>query len=92
MIVLGTKDIVTFTNAATGQPVSLLIKGDSFKTSAEITDEATGAIVARIDRKLLNAGELLFGHQTYHLTVAPGADLALLVGICVCLDTNRAKK
>ena len=65
------------------------MKGNWLDTSAEIVDEASGAVVARIDRKFFNARELLLGHQTYHLTVAPGVDMALLAAMCICLDEKR---
>jgi uncharacterized protein YxjI len=68
------------------------MKGNWFDTSADIVDEATGAVVARIDRKLLNARELILGHQTYHLTIAPGVDMALLVAMCMCLDAKNNEK
>jgi uncharacterized protein YxjI len=66
-----------------------MMRGNWRDTTADIVDEATGAVVARINRKLLNARELVLGQQTYHLTVAPGADVALLVAMCVCLDEKQ---
>ncbi|GAB1315235.1 Tubby C-terminal-like domain-containing protein [Madurella fahalii] len=86
---VGAKIRATFVNASTGQQVALFLKGNWFDTSAEIVDEATGATVARIDRKMLNARELVFGKQTYYLTVAPGADMALLAAMCICLDEKK---
>jgi uncharacterized protein YxjI len=65
------------------------MKGSWLDTSAEIVDQATGAVVARIDRQLFNAREVFLGHQTYHLTVAPGVDVALLVAMCICLDEKQ---
>lgn len=52
-------------------------------------DESTGTVVAMIRRKLLNSGELLFGQQTYEVSVAPGVDLALISALCICLDEMK---
>lgn len=82
----------TFVNASTGQPVSLFMKRGRFDTSTEIIDEATGAVVARINRKLINGRKQIFGRRTYHLTVAPGADLALLAAMCICLDERKHER
>ena len=57
--------------------------------SADIVDKTTGAVVARIDRKLFNAREWLGGQQTYALIVAPGVDMALMVAACVALDEKN---
>ncbi|KAK4200929.1 tubby C-terminal-like domain-containing protein [Triangularia verruculosa] len=86
---VGSKARATFTNRRTGQPVILFMKGNWFDTSADIVDETTGAVVARIDRKLLNMREAFLGQQTYHLTVAPGADMAVLVAMCIALDEKN---
>lgn len=59
---------------------------------AEIVDESTGAVVARIDRKLLSGRDFLFDVQKYALIVAPGADMALMAAMCVCLDEHQADK
>ncbi|KXX76612.1 Protein LURP1 [Madurella mycetomatis] len=82
----------TFVNTSTGQPVSLFMKRSPFDTSTEIIDEATGAVVARIDRKLINGRKQIVGRRTYHLTVAPGADLALLAAMCICLDERKHER
>lgn len=58
-------------------------------TSADIICETTGAVVARIDRKLLNARELIGRQQSYALIVAPGVDMALMVAACVALDEKN---
>lgn len=68
------------------------MKGDFFDRKASITDEATGQVVAVIDRQFLNARELLGGQQTYHVTVAPNVDLAIIVAMCICLDERRNEK
>ncbi|KAL2158256.1 hypothetical protein VTH06DRAFT_4577 [Thermothelomyces fergusii] len=81
----------TFRTAA-GATATLSMRGDWLDTSADIVDAGSGAVVARIDRKLLNTRELLFGHQTYHVTIAPGADIALVVAMCVCLDEKQNER
>ena len=65
------------------------MKGDFFDTMANITDEATGQIVATIDRQFFNARQLLGGQQTYVVTIAPNVDMAIIVAMCVCLDERR---
>ncbi|KAJ4302447.1 hypothetical protein N0V88_002591 [Collariella sp. IMI 366227] len=84
----GSKARATFTTSQ-GKPVTLMMKGNWLDTSADIVQESNGAVVARIDRKLFNVREAFMGTQTYHLTVAPGADLALLAAMCIALDEKQ---
>ncbi|KAK4148469.1 tubby C-terminal-like domain-containing protein [Chaetomidium leptoderma] len=86
---VGFKAEATFTTAR-GTPVTLKLNGDWSASSADIVDAASGAVVARIDRKWGNARELLFSQQTYHVTIAPGVDMALITAMCVCLDEARS--
>jgi hypothetical protein len=51
-----------------------------------------GAVVARIDRKILSGKDLFFGQQTYGVQVAPGVDLALIAALCICLDEKNNEK
>ncbi len=88
-VVLGSKARATFTNATTGQPESLMMKGNWFDSAADIVDEKTGMVVAQINRKLLSGRDILFGQQTYALTVAPNVDLALMVAMCICMDEKN---
>lgn len=67
------------------------MSGNWLDTSANIICEKTGATLARIDRKLLNARELLGGQQTYALVVAPGVDMAIMVALCVALDEKNER-
>lgn len=76
---------VKFTNASTGQPVTLVLKGDMFGRSATIVVEG-GPPVAQIKRKSINARNLIMDKQTYFVDVAPGVDLALIAAVCICLD------
>ena len=87
--VLGSKATATFTNSRTGQPVTLTMEGNWFDTAADIKDAATGFVVARIQRKLLNMREAVLGQQTYHLIIAPGVDIAIIVAMCIALDEKN---
>jgi uncharacterized protein YxjI len=80
----GFKAKATFTNNK-NTPVTLVIRG-RFRNKAKIVDTSTGALVGRVDKKLFKMREMALGQQTYHLTVAPGVDMALLVALGVCLD------
>ncbi|KAK4225615.1 tubby C-terminal-like domain-containing protein [Podospora fimiseda] len=86
---LGSKATATFTNSRTGQPVTLTMDGNWFDTTAEIKDQATGFVVARIQRKLFNMREAILGQQTYHLTIAPGVDVAVIVAMAIALDEKN---
>ncbi|KAK3326800.1 tubby C-terminal-like domain-containing protein [Apodospora peruviana] len=85
---LGSKATATFTSL-NGVATTLKMKGNWFDSAAEIVDEATGAVVARIDRKLLSGRDILFGQQTYALTVAPNVDMALMVAMCIAMDEKN---
>ena len=71
---------------------SLMMKGDFFDREAVITDEATGQVVARIDRQFFNARQLFAGQQTYIVTVAPNVDMVLICAMCICLDERRNER
>ncbi|CAM1506206.1 Fc.00g058470.m01.CDS01 [Cosmosporella sp. VM-42] len=88
---LGSKATATFTSAD-GKVDSITMKGNWIDYSAEMLDETTGTIVARIDRKVLSGRDLLFGQQTYALTVAPNVDMALMVAMCICMDEKNNEK
>ena len=60
---VGSKSTVTFKNAADGKDVSLVVKGDWFDRSAEITTEK-GQVIASISRKFFNAREWFGDKQT----------------------------
>ena len=62
--------------------------GNWLDTKADILTDK-GVVVAQINRKLFNLREGLFGKQTYHVTVAPGVDMSLIVAMCICLDEKR---
>ena len=68
------------------------MKGDFFDREAVITDEATGQVVARIDRQFFNARQIFAGQQTYVVTVAPNVDMVLICAMCICLDERRNER
>jgi len=86
--VLGSKATATFTSSS-GKQESLKMTGNWLSTTADIVDSASGAVVARIDRKLLSGSGILFGQQTYALICAPGVDMALMAALCICLDEKK---
>ena len=87
---LRAKAHVTFENVAQGgRPESLYLEGDWLNKSTMIKNEATGEVVADIDRQMLNARNIFGGRSTYAVTVAPGVDLALIVAMCVCIDEKE---
>lgn len=75
-----------------GTDETLVMSGNWLDTKADIACERSGATVARIDRKLLNAREFFGGQQTYALVVAPGVDMALMVALCIALDEKNNDK
>ncbi|KAK2612276.1 hypothetical protein QQS21_001702 [Conoideocrella luteorostrata] len=75
-----------------GTEETLVMSGSWLDTSANIVCERTGATVAKIDRKLLNAREFFGNQQTYALVVAPGVDMALMVALCIALDEKNNEK
>ncbi|KAI0448617.1 DUF567-domain-containing protein [Xylaria acuta] len=84
----GTKMICTF-QTQPGKEESLMVKGNFFDTTADITDEATKQPVATIDRKFFNAREIFTGQDTYAVTVAPNVDMALIAAMCICMDDKK---
>jgi len=87
------KAVGTFTSTlGGGQQCELMMKGDFFDRKAEITDVASGQVVATIDRKFFNAAEIIAGQQTYVVTVSPGVDMALIIAMCIALDEKRNEK
>lgn len=71
------KTTATFTNAISHQQEVLQVE------SATILALATGGIVARINRKAFDV------RHTYRLSVVPAVDVALMVGIVMCLDDRE---
>ncbi|KAK0726893.1 tubby C-terminal-like domain-containing protein [Lasiosphaeria miniovina] len=86
---IGSKARATFVNKYTGQQESFLMQGNWFDSRADIVHEKTGMVVGNINRKLLSGRDILFGQQTYALTVAPGVDMSLMVAMCICMDEKN---
>lgn len=86
--VVGSKANIEFKNFD-GSTVNLLMSGNWRDSKADIVEETTGAVAARIDRKSFNARHLIARQQTYALIVAPGVDMALMVAACVALDEKN---
>ncbi|KIR67423.1 hypothetical protein I314_01839 [Cryptococcus bacillisporus CA1873] len=84
----GSHMVATFHNPATNSPTTLVLKGDFWGGSADITIE-DGPVVAQISRKLFNAREFWGDKQTYFVTVAPGVDLSLIAAVCICFDEAK---
>lgn len=75
--------------SSSGKAEQLLMKGDFFDRSADITDSVTKQPVAIIRRQFFNARELIAGQQTYEVAVAPNVDMAIIAAMCICLDEKR---
>ncbi|CAK7216512.1 hypothetical protein SCUCBS95973_002823 [Sporothrix curviconia] len=87
----GSTAVAKFTTHTTGKQEALVMKGNFLDVRGDITDDA-GHVVACIDRKLLNARQLLFDQDSYAVVVAPGMDLAVVAAMCICLDDKNASK
>ncbi|PWZ03012.1 hypothetical protein BCV70DRAFT_214489 [Testicularia cyperi] len=88
----GTRLEIKFNNtAADGRPMTFKLDGDWASRDAVITN-SDGMLVARISRQFMNAGELIFGQQTYIVTIAAGVDAALIMAICICLDEKASDR
>jgi len=82
-----------FKNAvAGGREEKLLMEGSFFNRHTKITNERDGAVVAEIDRDMINLRQILADRQTYAVHVAPGIDIALIVAMVICLDERRDAK
>ncbi|WVQ80765.1 hypothetical protein IAT38_002870 [Cryptococcus sp. DSM 104549] len=79
---------ITFTDTHSEKPLTLLLDGDWWGGSADIS-LPNGTIIAQIKRKMLKAREILAGKQTYHVRIAPGVDTALIAAMCLCLDQSK---
>lgn len=68
------------------------MKGNWMDNIVDIIDDHTGAVVARINRKIFRGRELLFSKQTYGVVVAPGVDMALIAAMCICFDEKNNER
>jgi uncharacterized protein YxjI len=69
--------------------MQLKMKSSILDRNGEIRDAVTGKSVARIHRRFLNAREIGCNKKTYVVEVQPGADMAIIVTMCICLDEMR---
>lgn len=89
--IFGSEATAKFTSKS-GKQESLTMKGNWLDLRGEILDDSTGAIVAQIDRKVLNSRNLLFGQDTYGVVVAPGMDMSIIAAMCICLDDKNNER
>lgn len=83
----GSKFTITFTQA--GAPdVVLVMEGNWRDSTADIKNEATGQVYARVTRKSMfkSLSTFLFDQQTYMVIVAPGVDYAALAAVSIVFD------
>jgi len=71
--------------------LTLPCPGNFLASRAQITDEATGQIVAAIDRQYFNSAQVFGDKQTYVVMIAPNVDMALVAAMCICLDEKRSE-
>ena len=88
---IGSKATASFTTKDE-KVESFKISGDWFDKNADIVDTKHGHTVARINRKLLNARDMIFGQQTYAVEIAPGVDAAIIAALCICFDEKNNEK
>uniref|UniRef100_A0A7S1T6V1 Tubby C-terminal domain-containing protein n=1 Tax=Compsopogon caeruleus TaxID=31354 RepID=A0A7S1T6V1_9RHOD len=62
------------------------VKGDFLSKSFKITKKSTGKEVANISRKGLNASNMMFGADTYVVSVPTGGDMAFAVLVAIAAD------
>ncbi|EJD42418.1 DUF567-domain-containing protein [Auricularia subglabra TFB-10046 SS5] len=89
---IGTSKSTCTFKSVNGQEVNLAMKGDWLDRKAEIKDEATGQVVALINREFFNMREMFAGQQTYVVSVAPNVDMAIIAAMCICLDERENEK
>lgn len=75
LALMKTKMSVDFTNFVDNNKMQLEVLGSFWERSAEIT--CNGTPLARIHRKFMNMGQILFDDQTYYVTVAPGGEFGM---------------
>ncbi|KAL2784688.1 tubby C-terminal-like domain-containing protein [Aspergillus keveii] len=86
------KATATYTDPRTGRVVTLVMEGNWLDHVAKIVHEETGETVASIFRERFNARNLIFGQDTYRVTVAQGVDMALIAGLCICFDEKNNER
>ncbi|CAI7653177.1 unnamed protein product [Penicillium pancosmium] len=86
--IIGSKATTTFTDPGANE-VTLTMSGNWMDHIANVVEEQTGETVARISRKLFTARHMFFGKDNYSVIVAPGVDMALIAGLCICFDEKN---
>lgn len=86
-LVGGQKCNISFISASDGQTVALKMNGNFWATTAEIL--CNGQTIALVQRRMPSFKNIFKGIATYHVTVAPNVDLALVTCLCVILDEKR---
>ncbi|KAF8313804.1 hypothetical protein DL93DRAFT_2058725 [Clavulina sp. PMI_390] len=87
---IGSKATATFMSS-TGKEMSITIEGGWLDRKVDIVENTTGQRVARITRKVMTLRNVFGGASTYTLQVAPGADIAIMIALCVAMDMKRAE-
>ncbi|KAJ5109260.1 hypothetical protein N7456_005935 [Penicillium angulare] len=85
---IGSKANITF-HDRNGKPVTLGMSGKIFEHNADIVDQETGQVAAHIRHQRFNGRKMMFGQDTYTVTVAPGVDMALIAALCICFDEKN---
>ncbi|PWY71142.1 hypothetical protein BO83DRAFT_314834 [Aspergillus eucalypticola CBS 122712] len=85
---IGSKATAIYTDRY-GKQVLLVMKGNWNARAAQIVNESTEEPVARISRKRFTARHIFFGQDTYNVTVAPGVDMPMVAGLCICFDEKN---
>ncbi|KAK9852224.1 hypothetical protein MYU51_008597 [Penicillium brevicompactum] len=88
LLVIGSKATAVFYDHY-NKETTLIMEGNWSDHTATIVNEETGQSVARISRKRFNPRHIIFGQDTYRVTVAPGVDMALIAGLCICFDEKN---
>lgn len=87
--VIGSSATATFTTADE-KTETFKIRGNWLDKNAEVIDEKHHSqVVAKINRKILNTRDLVFGQQTYAVEIAPGVDAAIIAALCICFDEKN---
>ncbi len=83
MFATGMHFIASYTNTISQLQGQLYFDRGYWSSHGKITDGLGGPVVADAERKI----SML--KKEYHVTVAPGMDMALIAGIMICLDEKE---
>lgn len=80
------KMTVRVPNQIEGGTTLISLKGDPMNHACSITLPEKGNIeIAKIQR-VFNATDIFFNQQTYHVSIVPGIDAAIIVALCISFD------